>query len=218
MIKQALYKSLGRTSLRWSKLKEVLLDVEINMNNDQRPILTPNSMILGRDTKMVDGNMTEDEEEDLSWRKRQKYVKRCKDVAWKRWQRGYVTALHERHNMQHKSKVVNINVGDVVMIKGEIKKKGRCKIGIISELFQGKDDQIQGAQVKTPRGYLDRPIQLLYPLELHCNRYKIKSKQHESDKKKLNVEAKEFRPEGTAGAIALAKIKDIAENDDSDND
>ena len=74
MIKQALYKSLGKTSLRWSELEEVLLDVEINMNNRpltyteediQRPILTPNSMVLG--TKMVDGNMIEDEEEDLSW-------------------------------------------------------------------------------------------------------------------------------------------------------
>ena len=33
-------------------------------------------MILGRDTKMVDENMVEDKKEDLSWRKRQKYVKR----------------------------------------------------------------------------------------------------------------------------------------------
>ena len=74
MIKQTLYKSLGKTSLRWSELEEVLLDVEINMNNRpltyteediQRPILTPNSMVLG--TKMVDGNMIEDEEENLSW-------------------------------------------------------------------------------------------------------------------------------------------------------
>ena len=76
--------------------------------------------------------------------------------------------------MQHKSKAVNINVGDVVMIKDESKERGKWKISIISELFQGKDDQIRGAQVKTPRGYLDRPIQLLYPLALHCNRYKIK--------------------------------------------
>ena len=84
VIKQALYKSLGRTSLRWSELEDVLLDVEINMNNRpftyidediQRPILTPNSMILGRDTKMVDGNMIEEEEEDLSWRKQKKFVK-----------------------------------------------------------------------------------------------------------------------------------------------
>ena len=78
MIKQALDKSLRRTSLRWSKLEEVLLDVEINMTNRpltyieediQCPILTPNSMLLGRDTKMIDRNMIEDEEGDLSWRK-----------------------------------------------------------------------------------------------------------------------------------------------------
>ena len=79
MIQQALYKSLGRTSLRWSESEKVLLDVEINMKNRlltykeeeiQCRILTPNGMILGRDSKMVDGNMIEDEGEDLNWRKR----------------------------------------------------------------------------------------------------------------------------------------------------
>ena len=67
-------------------------------------------------------------------------MKRCKDAAWRRWKREYVTALRERHNMQHKSKAVNINVGDVVMMKGEIKKRWKWKIGIITELFQGKGD------------------------------------------------------------------------------
>ena len=84
VIKRALYKSLKKTSLRSSELEEVLLDIEIDMDSRpltyieediQRPILTPNSMILGRDTKMVDGNMIEEEEEDLSWRKQQKFVK-----------------------------------------------------------------------------------------------------------------------------------------------
>ena len=60
--------------------------------------------------------------------------------------------------MQHSSRAVNINVGDAVMIKDESKKRRKWKIGIISELFQGKDDQIRGARVKTPRGYMDRPI------------------------------------------------------------
>ena len=108
VIKQALCKSLGITSLRWTELEKVLLDVEINMNNRsltyieediQYPILTPNSMVLSGDTKMVDRNLVEDKEEDLSWRKRQKYVKICKDAAWRRWQREYVTALRKRHNI-----------------------------------------------------------------------------------------------------------------------
>ena len=120
--------------------------------------------------------------------------------------------------MQYKPEAVNISVGDVVMIKGESKKRGKWKIGIISELFQGKDDQIRCVRVKIRRYYLDRPIRLLYPLELHWYRYKItKRKQHESDEKKLNVEAKEFRPKRTTEAIALAEIKDIAMDDDSGN-
>ena len=64
-------------------------------------------MILGRDTKMVDGNMIEEQEEDLGWRKRKKYVKRCKDATQRRQQGEYVTALCERHNMQYMSKGVN---------------------------------------------------------------------------------------------------------------
>ena len=99
-------------------------------------------MVLSRDTKMVDGNLVEDKEEDLSWQKRQKYVKRCKDAAWRRWQREYVTALRKRHNIQYKSIAVSINVGDVVMIKGESKNREKWKIGIINKLFHSKDDQM----------------------------------------------------------------------------
>ena len=67
----------------------------------------------------------------------------------------------------------------------------------------------------TPRDYLDRQTQLLYPLELPC---KTKTKRYESDKKKIDVEAKKNRPKRTAAAISSAKIKDRAKHDDSDND
>ena len=106
VIKQALHKSMGIISLRWSKLTEAMLDAEINMKNRhltyieediQYPVLTPNSMILDRDTKMVEGNMMKDKEEDLGWQKRQS--ERCKDAAWRRWQRDYVTVLRERLNI-----------------------------------------------------------------------------------------------------------------------
>ena len=73
---------------------------------------------------MVEENIAE--EEDLGWRKRQRYMKRCKAVARRIWrkekEREYITALQERHNMQHKSRSININIGNTVMIKGEDKK------------------------------------------------------------------------------------------------
>ena len=40
--------------------------------------------------------------------------------------------------------------------------------------------------------------------------------QNKSDK--INVEAKEFRSKTTAAVIASAKIKDVAEHDDTGND
>ena len=61
--------------------------------------------------------------------------------------------------------------------------------------------------MKTPRDYLNRTNHLLYPLKLHCNRYKTKTKQKEIAKKMTNVEAKEFCPKRTAAAIVMAKIK-----------
>ena len=130
LTKQSLFKSLGKTSLSWNELESVLLDVEVNLNNRplayiehdiQYPILTPNSMLLGRDTAMLEEDPEENDKN--SWKKRQKYIVRCKDAAWRRWKREYLTALRERYNMAYKTKVVKIDTGDVVMIKGEDKRR-----------------------------------------------------------------------------------------------
>ena len=96
--------------LTWSELDEVLLDVEINLNN--RPLtyveedleysmLSPNSMILGRDIKLPDDS-PEEEEVSANLKKRQRYVDKCKKASWKRWVHEYLTVLRERHNLSHK--------------------------------------------------------------------------------------------------------------------
>ena len=50
VVKRALYKSIGRASLTWNELEEVLLDVEVALNDRplsyveddvQLPVLTP---------------------------------------------------------------------------------------------------------------------------------------------------------------------------------
>ena len=91
------------------------------------------------------------------------------------------------------------------MIKGESKNREKWKIGIINKLFHSKDDQMWGARVKAPRNYLDRPIQLLYPLELHCNKYKTKTKQYESDEKKLNIEARRISSKENSRSYGIGK-------------
>ena len=126
-------------------------------------------MLVGRDIVMLEED-PEEEDDKNSWKKCQNYIVRCTDAAWRRWKREYLTALRERHNIPHKTKVVKIDIGNVVMIKGEDKRRAKWKIGIVKELYRGKDQEIRSVQIKTAKGCLERPVQLLYPLELHSNK------------------------------------------------
>ena len=57
------------------------------------PILTPNSLILGRDINFSDAAPHESESETM--KKRHKYTKRCKKALWKRWKHEYLVALRK---------------------------------------------------------------------------------------------------------------------------
>ena len=175
-----------------------MLDVKVNLNirpltyieeDLEYSVLTPNSMILGRDIKLPDDSPEEEEASD-NWKKRQRYVHKCKEAAWKRWVHEYLAALRERHNLSHKEKPMKININDVVMIKGDEKNRGKWKIGIIENIFMGKDNIIRSIRIRTGKSIIERPIQLLYPMELHCDS-KITTRNTQDDKI-LNAKAEEF--------------------------
>ena len=57
LVKQAFNKSVGKGTLTWSELQDVLLDVEVALNNRpfsyveedvKLPVLTPNTLQFGR--------------------------------------------------------------------------------------------------------------------------------------------------------------------------
>ena len=49
--------------------------------------------------------------------------------------------------MMHNTKEMKIEVGDVVVIKGQEKNKGKWSIEIVEELYKGKDDVIRGVKL-----------------------------------------------------------------------
>ena len=70
-------------------------------------------------------------------------------------------------------------------------------------------------ELRIGKKLIDRPIQLLYPLELHCEGITITNK--DEKKNELNPSVTEFRPKQTAPEIAKWRLKDIAiEDDDGD--
>ena len=126
--------------------------------------------------------------------------------------------------MAHNTKEVKIDIGDVVMIKGEDKRRGKWKIGIVKELYRGKDQEIRSVQIKTEKGCLEWPIELLYPLELHCNKITSDGAVPRTEEVSsngdiqsklggLNVNALECRPKRTAAIIASIKMNDMVANE-----
>ena len=76
-------------------------------------------------------------------------------------------------------------------------------------MYTGKDEVVRAVQMQVGTKFLGRPIQLLYPLELHCDVPAREGKEQEESN--LNADAKEFRPRRNADA----RIQDInATNDD----
>ena len=217
LMKQCLYKSTGKANLSWNELEEVLFDIESNLNNRplsyleddiQFPVLTPNTLAFGEEKHVL--------EEDIDFmegdlRKRAKYIKKCKENLWNRWKNEYLKSLRERHNMKVKrGNHPPLAVGDVVIIKGDERNRRFWRIGIIDKLIEGKDGIVRVVKLRCGKTNLERAVQHLYPLELHCDYNKV---DHEVRVEESSIRHHTRRPTRTAAAIAKLKISDQAESE-----
>ena len=86
-------------------------------------------------------------------------------------------------------------------------------MGVVEELFTGRDGvvraaKLRAAKVRAGRGFMERPIQHLYPLALSCDRNLTLC-----NDTPLNPTAMEFRPRRDAAVAARQRIEDIVEQD-----
>ena len=85
------------------------------------------------------------------------------------------------------------------MIKGDEKNRTKWKIGIIENIFVGKDDTIISVRMPTEKSVTERPIQLLCSMELNCDARATTS--NSQDEKALNINAEEFQSKRSAAAV-----------------
>ena len=105
---------------------------------------------------------------------RAKHHQRLLHQFTKRWQHKYLLSLQEHANERCKkqNKESPISVGDMVIVKSDLKKRTFWKLAKVKELLPGRDGQIQSAKVKvTGTGdrkpqVLRRVIQVLIPVEV----------------------------------------------------
>ena len=212
LFKHAFFKTIGGGMLSWTELCEVVLEVETQLNRRplsyveddiQFPLLTPASFLFQRTNRLPEQEPWREETVDL--RKRAKYLRSCKDALWKRWPREYLAALRERHHCNGEAKSDPLRIGDVVLIRSEDRNRGKWPLGVVVELFNGRDGEIRAVKLRAGKAFLERPVQHLYPLELSCD-----SERPATESAKLNLEAPPFRPRRDAAVAAQLRIRDSA--------
>ena len=213
VFKSAFYKVVGKGLLTFEELSEVVLDVEICMNNRpfnyleddaEFPVLTPNAFVLQQSNVVPEIGFHNIEDGDL--RKRARFLRSVKNHLWNRWQREYLTSLRQRYQGRTRSK--NPSEGDIVLVKGEEKNRNKWKIGKVTKLIKGNDEVVRGVKLQSGKTIIERPIQLIYPLELQCDERK--------DEMSLDPSAKEFKPRRQAAINAEAKNKELFERESID--
>ena len=212
VVKKAMHKVIGRGSLFWNELIDVLLEVETQVNrrllnyvedDPDLPILTPATFLFQRTTHLPEEQSWRIPDKDL--RRRARFLQTCKDHMWTRWQREYLTALRERHNLFHKTASNKVKVGDPVMVRTDNKNRGKWPLAVVQQIFPGRDGYTRAVQLRTTKEVIERPAQHLYPLELQCETTGPAA-----------PHAENFRPKRNAASVAAAKIKDIAKSEERD--
>ena len=115
--------------------------------------------------------------------------------------------------MKFKDSNLKIQIGDVVVIKGDEKNRGEWSIGIVEKLSEGRDGIVRGARIRTRKTHIERAVQLLYPLELSCDR--IERVEREGDVE-LNPQAEVFRPKRRAAEVAKEAVKETFRYEDKE--
>ena len=166
---------------------------------------------------------------DLS--RRVRHLNNSIDHFWRRWRQEYLVELREAHRfISGTSTGASIAVNDLVILHNESQTRGFWKIARVENTIVGKDGKIRGATVRVSAGdgstkLLQRPVSLLYPLEVSCKSDSTKTNDctddHRSncgEKKLTEAEPTSQRPTRAAAARAVERVKgwmNVLEEDES---
>ncbi|GFS81490.1 integrase catalytic domain-containing protein [Trichonephila clavipes] len=179
-IKDPLRKILGRALLTFEELSTILSEVEVIVNHrpltyvendpgEPEPLTPAHFLELGYgDSKypihfieLIDATTAKE-----SYKKRKTYRTLLLKQLWRRWKEQYLLQLKTANHFKTLSVHKNLKLNDVVLVDGNVKSKLLWELGIIKEIFIGRDDNVRSCLVKTFKGLFKKPIQLLYPLEI----------------------------------------------------
>ena len=169
MLKELLRRVLGKSTVNYEELNTILCDCEAVINS--RPLTylqdDPNDLVpLTPDMFIYSGGNSKapdlDSVDRSSLIKRVKYLQKLRENLRQRFRNEYLALLV--HKGIRRSDV--LSVGDVVLIGQDNIRRIDWPLGVILEVFPGKDGVPRVAKLRTFKGERIRPFQRIYPLEI----------------------------------------------------
>ncbi|XP_021959017.1 uncharacterized protein LOC110854896 [Folsomia candida] len=169
-VKELLRRMLGTAKLTRKELESCMASISYTINNRPLTTLTEDDEALIPLTPamfMKDLPVAGLPEHDLivgrTIGESYKKIQNLKRALRERFRKEYLANL-----VQHRSekKTPTPEVGDVVLVGQDNKKRFEWPLGRILEVYPGRDGNVRVAKVKTKLGSLLRPLQRLYPLEV----------------------------------------------------
>ena len=175
-VKSLLRRLLYRALLNYEEMTTVLTRIESIINS--RPItytyvddvvepLTPSHLLIGKRTTELPPRTTENSTYIQDGRN--EYLEKITRQFEIRWKTEYLAEVQDHHITMKKNKNEEIvpRVGDVVILKEDVKPRTQWPLARVTKLFPGRGDKkIRSIEVQKSNGNLiRRPPQLLIPLE-----------------------------------------------------
>ena len=185
-MKRCLWKVIGQARLSYGELLTAVVEVESTINSrpltytsadDTEEPLTPTHLLVGRRLLNLPDYLQCSSEEDANdiepsvLDRRTRHLNLTLNRFWGRWRKEYLLELREAHCYHHgNANPSKVSVDDVVLIHSSEQPRTFWRLGRVKELLVGKDGEVRGAVLRVSGGrkptVLQRPIQLLYPLEI----------------------------------------------------
>ena len=187
-VKRCMKKVIGRATLTHEELLTAVIEIEMILNS--RPLsyvtqddldepITPSHLLIGRRLTSLPDDICCTEEDEFTLTpptltRRMEFLNRQLTHFWNRWRKEYLLELREAHRIHLRNSPGRywIQTGDIVVIHSDEKRRGFWSTGRVEELLTGKDGNVRAAVVRVYTGsrqskLLRRPIQKLFPIEVH---------------------------------------------------
>ncbi|KRY76490.1 hypothetical protein T4A_9942 [Trichinella pseudospiralis] len=177
--RELLRKVLGQALLDDCELQTILCEVEACLN--ARPLTFVNDgpgdpqplslfkLLTGR--QYVDLPAVESQDPEWrptdhvnpQWENRWRYRQQLMARWWSRWRSTYLASLLPRNKWKNNG--VGPRINDLVLILEDNRPRTRCPLGVVIQLFPGRDGVSRATRIRTSTSEITRPVAKLVVLE-----------------------------------------------------